>query len=105
MGGYHLGIDFGTSSTVAVLTGPDGRPRSLLFDSSPLLSSAVYVSPEGTLFTGADAERAAVAHPANFEANPKRRIDDTTVWLGDIEITVSDLIATVLRRVGDEACR
>ena len=105
MGGYHLGVDFGTSSTVAVLTGPDGRPRSLLFDSSPLLSSAVYVSPEGTLFTGADAERAAVAHPANFEANPKRRIDDTTVWLGNIEITVSDLIATVLRRVGDEALR
>jgi len=105
MGGYHLGIDFGTSSTVAVLTGPDGRPRSLLFDSSPLLSSAVYVSPEGTLFTGADAERAAVAHPANFEANPKRRIDDTTVWLGNIEITVSDLIATVLRRVADEARR
>jgi len=35
--GFRLGIDFGTSNTVAVLRWPDGRVKSLLFDGSPLL--------------------------------------------------------------------
>ncbi|MFC3495724.1 hypothetical protein [Glycomyces rhizosphaerae] len=33
----RLGIDFGTSHTVAVVGRPDGRVESLMFDSSPLL--------------------------------------------------------------------
>ena len=33
---FRLGIDLGTSTTVAVLAGPDGHPRTLLFDASPL---------------------------------------------------------------------
>jgi molecular chaperone DnaK len=39
----RLGIDFGTSATVAVLAGPDQRIRPLLFDASPLLPSAAHV--------------------------------------------------------------
>ncbi|MFD0575781.1 Hsp70 family protein [Dactylosporangium darangshiense] len=103
--GFRLGIDFGTSSTVAVLAGGDGRARPLLFDASPLLSSAVSVGDGAALFTGLDAERTAVASPAGLEANPKRRIDDGTVWLGEREHAVVDLIAAVLRRVGEEAAR
>ena len=45
--GFRLGIDFGTSNTVAVLRWPDGRVKSLLFDGSPLLPSAVYVEAAG----------------------------------------------------------
>lgn len=96
MVGFRLGIDFGTSTTAAVLAGADGRVRPLLFDSSPLLASAVFAGPDGDLLTGADAERAAVAHPAGLEANPKRRIDEGTVWLGEREYPVVDLIAAVL---------
>jgi hypothetical protein len=63
-GGHRLGIDFGTSTTVAVLADALGRVRPLLFDSSPLLASAVYAGPGGDLLTGGDAERAALSHPA-----------------------------------------
>ncbi|WP_203899101.1 hypothetical protein [Virgisporangium aliadipatigenens] len=38
--GYRLAVDFGTSTTVAMLADPQGRVRPLLFDASPLLSSA-----------------------------------------------------------------
>jgi molecular chaperone DnaK (HSP70) len=48
---YGLGIDFGTSNTVAALTGPDGRTRPLLFGSSPLLASAVFAGPGTDLLT------------------------------------------------------
>ncbi|MEH1123094.1 Hsp70 family protein [Micromonospora sp. CPCC 206061] len=111
-GGYRLGIDFGTSSTVAVLAIPDRPAVPLLFDSSPLLSSAVAVpagpAPSGadrSLLTGGDAERAALADPGAFEANPKRRIDEGVVWLGDREVAVPDLIAGVFARVAAEARR
>ncbi|MEU7871712.1 Hsp70 family protein [Dactylosporangium sp. NPDC049140] len=103
--GVRLGIDFGTSNTVAVLMAPDGRIRPLLFDGSPLLASAVFADPGSDLLVGADAVRAAVGFPAGFEPNPKRRIDDGTVWLGEAEHAVVELIAAVLGRVGAEASR
>ena len=34
MGGYHLGIDFGTARTAAVLARPDGRREQLLLEPS-----------------------------------------------------------------------
>ncbi|MEV4758597.1 Hsp70 family protein [Micromonospora sp. NPDC049559] len=106
MGGYRLGIDFGTSSTVAMLAAPDGRVKPLLFDASPLLPSGVFAGPDaGPLLTGADAERAAAAHPAGFEANPKRRIDDRVIWLAEREVPVTEAIAAVLARVSAEARR
>ncbi|MFB9318468.1 Hsp70 family protein [Cryptosporangium minutisporangium] len=105
MDSYRLGVDFGTSSTVAVLLSADGRVRPLLFDSSPLLSSAVFLGPDGTPLTGADAERAGLGYASGLEPNPKRRIDDGTVWLGEREIGVVDVIGVVLRRVAEEAYR
>jgi actin-like ATPase involved in cell morphogenesis len=101
----RLGIDFGTSSTVAALAGPDGRVRPLLFDGSPLLPSAVFAGPGIGVLVGADAVRAAVGYPAGFEPNPKRRVDDGTVWLGEREYPVLDLVAAVLRQVAAEAAR
>ncbi|BCJ65743.1 hypothetical protein GCM10009779_02140 [Polymorphospora rubra] len=89
-----------------MLAGRDGRAKPLLFDASPLLPSGVFAGLDtGPLFTGADAERAASAQPAGFEANPKRRIDDRVIWLADREITVTDAIAAVLTRVNAEARR
>ncbi|MFF5227027.1 Hsp70 family protein [Dactylosporangium sp. NPDC000521] len=103
--GPRLGIDFGTSHTVALLAWPDGRVRPLLFDGSPLLPSCVYAQPDGQVLVGRDAVHAARVDPARFEASPKRRIDDGTVLLGDREFTVPALIGAVLSHVAAEAKR
>ncbi|MGH3715735.1 MAG: Hsp70 family protein [Micromonosporaceae bacterium] len=103
--GFRLGIDFGTSHTVAILRWPDGRAKPLLFDSSPVLPSAVYAEPSGSLATGRDAVHSARIDPTRFEPNPKRRIDDGTTLLGDAEFKVCDLIAAVLARVAEEVRR
>ena len=100
--GHALGIDFGTSHTVAVVRWPDGRGRPLLLDGSPLLPSAVYAEPGGALIVGRDAVHSARLDPARFEPNPKRRIDDGMVLLGDREVPVGDLVTAVLSRVAEE---
>jgi len=101
----QLGIDYGTSNTVAVLLRPDGRTRPLLFDSTPLLPSAVVAAGDGRLLVGRDAERAARSDPGRFEPNPKRRIDDLDVLLGESAYPVVDLVAAVLDRIAAEARR
>src|SRR6201996_4594657 len=99
---HALGVDFGTSNTVAVARWPDGRARPILVDGSPLLPSAVYAEPGGALAVGRDAVHSARLDPARFEPNPRRRIDDGEVLLGDREFAVSELITAVLARVVEE---
>ena len=101
-GRHSLGVDFGTSNTVAVARWPDGRARPILVDGSPLLPSAVYAESGGHLIAGRDAVHSARRDPARFEPNPKRRVDDGLVLLGDEEFAVVDMIAAVLVRVADE---
>ncbi|GAA4215198.1 hypothetical protein GCM10022220_43310 [Actinocatenispora rupis] len=103
--GRRLGIDFGTSNTIAVLARDEGPATPLLFDASPLLPSAVFVTAEGMVLTGADAERAGSGQPTGYEPNPKRRIDDQTVWLGGRDVAVVDLVGRVLHRIATEAHR
>ncbi|MEU8236683.1 Hsp70 family protein [Actinoplanes missouriensis] len=99
---YALGIDFGTSNTVAVARWPDGRARPILVDGSPLLPSAVYADAAGNLLVGRDAVHSARLDPARFEPNPKRRVDDGLVLLGEREFETVELIAAVLARVVEE---
>jgi molecular chaperone DnaK (HSP70) len=47
-----LGVDLGTTNTVAVGRLADGRVRPLLFDGSPVLPSAVYLDESGRVVTG-----------------------------------------------------
>jgi hypothetical protein len=101
----RLGIDFGTSHTVAVLGRPDGRADALLFESSPLLPSAVYLAADETMLVGRDAERSARIEPAAYEPHPKRRIDEGSVLLGGRDLPVERLIEAILRRVAGEAVR
>ncbi|MDR7277161.1 ABC transporter substrate-binding protein [Catenuloplanes atrovinosus] len=100
----RLGIDFGTSNTVAVLAGAGGDRTLLMFDGTPALPSAVLWSGEGPL-TGADALYGARGRPELLEPSPKARVDDGTVLLGTHEVPVTALIAAVLRRVWAEATR
>ncbi|RRR99267.1 Hsp70 family protein [Glycomyces terrestris] len=100
---YLLSVDLGTSHTVAVVVWPDGRTRPLLFDGSPVMPSAVFLDPAGTLHTGKDAERLALTAPERFEPNPKQRISDRTILLGDREIPVTAAFAAILSRVARAA--
>jgi molecular chaperone DnaK len=69
------------------------------------MSSAIYADKDGTIVVGRDAERRARLDPSRFEPNPKRRIDEGTLQLGDHIVPVADAFAAVLRRVGEEAER
>src|SRR5262249_15613726 len=101
--GVALGIDLGTSNTVAVLRTADGRVRPLLFEGLPLLPSSVYADSSGELRVGRDAIHMARLKPDRFEPHPKRCVDDGMVLLGGTEYPVVDLVAAVLRRVREEA--
>lgn len=102
-GGYALGVDLGTSNTVAVLRWPDGRTRPLLFDGQPLLPSGVFLDQAGLLHVGRDAQRLAQADPGRYDPNPKRRIDEPGVLLGDAEVATVDLLAALLHAVAQAA--
>ena len=104
-GGATVGIDFGTTNTVATLRRADGRRVPLLFDGLPLLPSALFATDDGQLLVGRDAVHLARTSPDRFEPAPKRCIDDGSVLLGDREYPVVDLVAAVLSRVLDEAQR
>ena len=102
--GFVLGVDLGTSHTVAMLRHPDGRTRPLLFDGQPLLPSAVYLDTTGRLHVGADALRLGHAEPGRIEPNPKRHVDDGSVLLGQgTSVPVADLLAALLGAVAREA--
>ncbi|MFF3855140.1 Hsp70 family protein [Micromonospora sp. NPDC002575] len=101
--GFALGVDLGTSNTVAVLRWPDGRTRPLLVDGQPVVPSGVYADADGRLHVGRDARRLAQADPGRYEPNPKRRIDDPTVPLGDRGYAPADLLAAILHAVGQAA--
>jgi molecular chaperone DnaK (HSP70) len=100
-----LGVDFGTSNTVAALRTADGHTRALLFDGVAVLPSGVYLTPAGELLAGRDAQRAARTDPGRFEPHPKRCVDDGQVLLGDAEWPVPRLFAAVLAAVAAEAGR
>ncbi|MGI5176693.1 Hsp70 family protein [Dactylosporangium sp. CA-152071] len=99
----RLGIDFGTSTTVAVLAVDGREPRPLLFDGSPLMPSAVCLDEGGGLVVGRDALHLGMASPGRLEPNPKRRVDEAAVLLGDAEVPVPRLFEAVLDRAVAEA--
>ncbi|WP_328447822.1 Hsp70 family protein [Amycolatopsis sp. NBC_00438] len=100
-----LSIDFGTSSTVGVLSAFGRGSRAIEVDGSVTMSSAVFLNDDGLLIVGQDAERGARLDPGRFEANPKRRIDEGVLRLGGTTVRITDAFAAVLRRMGEEAGR
>jgi hypothetical protein len=100
-----LSVDLGTSNTVAVLSAHGRPPRVVDVDGASMMPSAVFAGEDGQLVVGRDAERRARLDPSRFEPNPKRRIDEGTLLLGDTIVPVTDALAGVLRRVADETSR
>ncbi|NIH79367.1 Hsp70 family protein [Amycolatopsis viridis] len=100
-----LSVDLGTSNTVAVLSAYGRAPRVVEVDGSATMPSAVFAEENGTLVVGRDAERRARLDPTRFEPNPKRRVDEQTLLLGQDVVPVNEALAAVLRRVLDETTR
>lgn len=103
-GQARLAIDCGTTSTVAVLAWPDGSWSPLSFDGAPHLPSAVYLSPDGDVWTGQRAWQAAADQPNRFIPAPRRPVDDQLTVDGTV-VDALDLTAATLRRVAAEAER
>jgi Hsp70 protein/putative pyrroloquinoline-quinone binding quinoprotein len=101
--GYVLGVDLGTSNTVAVVRSPDGRTRPLLFDGQPIMPSVVFLDDTDRIHVGRDAQRLAQLDPARCEPNPKRRIDEPAILLGDREVPVVALLAAILAAIAAKA--
>jgi hypothetical protein len=104
-GEVRLGVDCGSTSTVAVLVWPDGCWVRLLFDGAPQLASAVHVDVDGALATGARAWQQASVAPEGFVPAPLRRLREGRFPVGTGEVDVVDLVAAMLRRVGAEATK
>jgi molecular chaperone DnaK len=101
----RVGVDFGTSSTCIAISVNGREPQVVAVDGSPLMSSAVYAIPQGTLYVGQEAERQAAIDPSRFEPHPKRRIDEPELLLGNTVLAVRDVIRAVLARAVGEARR
>jgi len=101
----RVAVDFGTSSTCVAVSVHGREPQVVVVDGQPLLSSAVYAAPDGTLFVGQEAERQAALDPSRYEPHPKRRVDEAELLLGDAVIPVSAVFRTVLGRAVAEARR
>ncbi|MGH3879166.1 MAG: type VII secretion-associated protein [Actinophytocola sp.] len=101
----RVAVDFGTSSTCIAISVRGREPQVVAVDGSPLMSSAVYAAPDGTLFVGQEADRQAAVDPSRYEPHPKRRIDETELLLGATVVRVREVIRAVLARAVGEARR
>jgi molecular chaperone DnaK len=101
----RVAVDFGTSSTCISVSVRGREPQVVAVDGAPLMSSAVYAAPDGTLFVGQEADRQAAVDPSRFEPHPKRRIDEPELLLGATVVKVRDVIRAVLSRAVAEAQR
>ena len=83
-----------------------GEPQVVMVEGgSPVMPSAVFAAADGTLFVGQEAERQAAIDPARYEPNPKRRIDEGELLLGNSVLSVADVVRAVLSRAVGEARR
>ncbi|GAB3153010.1 type VII secretion-associated protein [Amycolatopsis stemonae] len=101
----RVAVDFGTSSTCVVASVNGRDPQVVVIDGQPLMSSAVFAAADGTLFVGQEAERQAAVDPSRYEPNPKRRIDEGELLLGESVLRVTDVVHAVLGRAVSEARR
>jgi molecular chaperone DnaK len=101
----RVAVDFGTSSTCVAVSVFGREPQVVAVDGHPLMSSAVYAAPDGTLFVGQEADRQAAVDPSRYEPHPKRRIDEAELLLGSTVLPVRDVFRAVLNRAVREARR
>lgn len=96
-------VDFGTSHTVVVVSGPELPATLVSRDGRPWFPSAVFWARDGHAVVGAPAVRLARAEPARIERHPKARIGEQEVLLGDSVVPTTALVRAVLADVVAQA--
>ncbi len=104
MNGYLLAVDFGTSSTAAVVQDDNGS-ELVEVGGVARVPSMVAAMDDDSLVAGEAAVRQLAINPERVERAPKRRLGDRAVLLGDRAVSPTALVAAVLRLVADEAAR
>jgi len=106
MSGWSLGIDFGTSYTVAASATDSGvQTVDVEGNGRDRLPSAVFLNGDGELLVGTAAQHQAKFAPERFEPTPKRSLGEGELFLGDRLVPVSELVSAVLARAFREACQ
>jgi len=105
LGQVTAAVDFGTSHTVGVVSGPGLPARLVTVDGQPWFPSAVFWTGRGEAVVGDDALRLARTEPARLELRPKSRLSEPDLLLGDAVVATTALVRAVLSRVVAEASR
>ena len=105
MSDWRLGIDFGTSYTVAAIWQDVAQVVDIESNGSSRIPSSVYLTEEGKILVGSLAVHQSVFGPERFEPTPKRAIGEGSIFLGDRLVPVTELAAAVYRKVYEESCR
>lgn len=103
---WSLGIDFGTSYTVAAVSA-DGESRTIDAEANgrDRMPSSAFLTKEGEILVGTAAQHQATFAPDRYEPTPKRALGEGQIFLGDRMVDVCDLAGAVLAKAYTEACR
>lgn len=103
--GYHLGIDLGSTYTVAAVcrTAEPARPEPVaLGEAATAVATAAFLTDDGELLIGEAAARRSATEPQRVARGFTRRIgDDTPLVLGDRTITADEVAARFVACVVD----
>ena len=104
---YVVGIDLGTTSTVAAVCRPGGAAQVVpLEGSAGAVPSAVYLGADGTFLVGEAALRRALSDPGHVVRDLTRRVGDATpVLVGRRPVSPDELAARFLAKLVDDVAR
>jgi len=104
---YVVGIDLGTTSTVAAVCRPGGTAQVVPLDGAAgAVPSAVYLGADGTFLVGEAAQRRELSDPGHVVRDLTRRVGDPTPLLvGRQPVSPDELAARFLVRVVDDVAR
>ena len=104
---YVVGIDLGTTSTVAAVCPPGGTARVVPLDGAAgAVPSAVYLGADGAFLVGEAAVRRALSDPGHVVRDLTRRIGDPTpVLVGRRPVSPDELAARFLAKLVDDVAR
>ena len=100
----HLCIDYGTATTTALMSTPDGRWQPVVIDGATTIPSGVWLdTTTGTLLIGTAAANAAQVRPDAWPAEPLRHLGGEPVPIAGAILDPVEAVAAVVRTVAGHA--